>query len=129
MLDYHSTLSGVGFTPRSYDFESSIIGWSYDIEFALFDSASPFDNRKSQIIRCWDNPEAHIHTILVPVDGDIAGATRFLLDRWYSELRYDIPILEVILTQSSGNQSVVRILVMSKSNAMTLKFTIQRESI
>lgn len=127
--NFQSLLSDHGFTPNSYDFESTIIGWSYDIEFALFDSESPFDFQKSQIIRCWDDHEAYIHTKLFPVNGDISSATRFLLDRWYSELRYDNPVLEVVNVQRSPIQSVARMLTITKSNAMTLKFTSEKESI
>jgi len=121
--NFQSLLCDQGYTPNSYDFESTIIGWSYDIDFALFDSTSPFDFHRSQIIRCWDNPEAYIHTILL-VDGDIAGATRLLIDRWYSCLQYDNPVLEIVNVQSSCTQSVVRMLTITNSNAMTLKFTV-----
>ena len=127
-MNFQSQLSDHGFTPNSYDFESTIIGWSWDIEFALF-SQSPFDFQKCQIIRCWDSPEAYLHTVLVPVDGDIAGAKRFLLDRWNSELRYENPVMEVLVCQSSPIQSVLQMLTITKSNAMTLKFTVRKGDI
>ena len=129
MLDFHSILNDRGFSAENYDFESTIIGFSYDIEFALFDFLSPFGWDCSQINRCWDNSEAYIHAILIPVDGDIDRGTKFLLDRWCATLRYQDPIREVVSTDSSGTQSVLRMLTMTKSNAMTLKFTIRKESI
>ena len=127
--NFQSLLCDQGYTPKSYDFESTIIGWSFDIDFTLFDSASPFDLNLSQVIRCWNSPEAYIHTVLVPTDGDIAGATRFLLNRWCSELRYSNPMLEIINVQSNRIQSVVRMLTITNSNAITLKFTVRKGDI
>ena len=123
--NFQSILADHGFS-NSKSQDLTIIGWSYDIEFACFDSQSPFDFQRSQIIRCWDNPEAYIHAILIPVDGDIAGATRFLIERIYSELRYSSPVLELITVHSNSTQSVLRMLTVSAVNAMTLKFTIQK---
>ena len=127
-MNFQSLLCDQGYTPKSYDFLTTIQGWSYDIEFALFDSDSIFDWDQSRINRHWEDPEAYIHTVLVPTDGDIAGATRFLLNRWCSELRYENSVLELVTVQSSCTQSVVRMLTITNWNFMTLKFSIQKES-
>ena len=122
-INFQSLLTSHKFSD-SNSRDLKIIGWSYDIEFALFDSASPFDWDRSRINRHWDDPEAYIHTDLVPADGDIAGATQFLLDRWRTELTYDNSMCETVSIQRSPIQSVVRVLTISQSNAMTLKFTV-----
>ena len=124
MLDFNSILNDYGFSADNYDFESTIIGFSYDIESALWGSDSIFVQDQCQIIRNWDDPSAYIHAHLVTVDGDVEHGTKYLLHRWKTEIRYGNPVVEVIDTRCSGIQTVIRILTITNSNAMTLKFTI-----
>ncbi len=43
LLDFEPILTIHGFTNANYEFNLTTIGWSYDLEFAFFDSDSCFD--------------------------------------------------------------------------------------
>jgi len=124
LLDFESILTTHGFTRINYEFNLTIVGWSYDIEFAFFDSESCFDINQCKIIRQWDDPNAFIRCELVTHAGDIPTAIKFFNQQWCSELRYENPIREIVDKQISYSSATIHVLTISQHNAMTLLFTI-----
>lgn len=124
MKDFPSILSDHGFTADRYDFESTIIGFDYDIQFALFDRDSLFDFQHSRIFRQWNTLEALIRTDLKIKTGDIDSAVKFFLLRWMSELRYANPVREVIRLYQSPYATRIHVLSITSHNAITLLFNV-----
>jgi len=108
-----------GFTPECYDFESTIIGFDYDLQFAFFDTSTCFDINKCHIYRQWDNPNAFIRCELVTNDGDIDAGVQFFYHRWLTELRYENPVREIIDVQRFNQSAKINVLTISEHNAMT----------
>lgn len=121
MHDFHSILIDYGFSTDSYDFESTIIGFDYDIHFSLFDNNSTvFDIDQCRIYRQWNCPNALVRCELISRNGNIEAAVKFFYDRWLSELRYENPELEIIDIRQHYHFTSVHILTISKRNAITL---------
>ena len=123
MLDFESILTIHGFTSANYDFNLTIIGWSYDLEFAFFDSESCFDINRCKIIRKRDNPNAFIRCDLVTHSGDISTAIQFFDQQWRNELRYENPVREIVDKQIYQSSATIHVLTISQHNAMTILLT------
>lgn len=123
MYDFTSILSSHGFTADRYDFESTIIGFDYDIQFAFSDS-TVFDFDRSRIVRQWTNPNAFIRTDLITKTGDIAAGVACFNQTWLTELGYQNPVVEVVEVVPSDRSTAIHVLTISKHNAMTLLFNI-----
>ena len=125
MFDFHSIMLDRGFTADQYDFESTIVGFDYDIQFSLFDDKTIFDVDRSRSYRQWDNPNAFLRCELVTLSGDLGAAIHFFHHRWLTELRYDRPVREVIDLQQNDDSATIHVLTITKRNAMTLLFNIK----
>lgn len=125
MYDFQAIMTSHGFTRDSYDFESTIAGFDYDIHFALFDDDSIFDVDRSQSYRQWDNPCALVRTELLTRDGNLDNALKFFQKCWSSELRYQNPQREIIEICRSSDAIAINVLTISKHNAITLLFNIR----
>lgn len=123
MQNFTSILSSHGFTADRYDFESTIIGFDYDIQFAFSDSKI-FDFPRSRIFRQWSNPNAFIRADLKVKTGDIAAGLACFNQRWSSELRYQNPALEIVEVARDDRVASIRVLTISRHNAMTLLFNL-----
>ena len=125
MDDFQSILTQHGFTPDHYEFESTIIGFDHDLYFSLYDEDSPFDQEQSVHHRQWDNPNAYLRAELVTRDGNIAAALSYFYQRWFSEIRYDKPVLEILNLEHGEQSATIQVLLISQHNAMTLLFEIR----
>ncbi len=123
MKDFSSILSDHGFTADRYDFESTIIGFDYDIQFAFSDS-NIFDFSRSRIFRQWSNPNAYIRADLKIKTGDINTGVACFNQRWSTELRYQNPVFEVVEVVPFDRFASIHVLTISQHNAMTLMFNI-----
>lgn len=111
--------------PNSYYFESTIAGFDYDLQFALFDQDNAFDIEKSNIIRQWDSPNAYLRCELLTRNNDTNNALRFFLQRWVSELRYNLVTREILDITHKQNTVEIHALIISPHNAMTFEIHIQ----
>lgn len=124
MFDFNSIVTANGFTYDSYDFESTIVGFDYDIQFALFDERTIFDMDRSRCYRQWDNPNAFLRCELVPLSGSVDDAVHFIHHRWWTELRYERPLWEVIDLRQRDGSATIHVLTITHKNAMTLLLNI-----
>lgn len=125
MNNFHSILAGYGFTPDRYDFESTIAGFGYDLQAALFDTHTCFDVERCQIARQFNNPNALIRADLITLTGDIDAAIQHFHQRWRTELYYQNTIREIIDVQRLDQSATIQVLTISQFNAMTLLITIK----
>ncbi|MCK0165391.1 hypothetical protein, partial [Marinobacter sp. S6332] len=107
-----------------YDFDSTIAGFDYDLQFALFDQDSVFDIEKSNIVRQWDNPSAYLRCELITRSCDTNSALTFFLQRWVSELRYNTVTREILDITQEQNTVEIRALIISPHNAMSFEIHI-----
>ena len=119
MLYFSAILAQHGFTPDKYEIESTIAGFDYDLQFALFEQDSVFDIEKSNIIRQWNNPNAYLRCDLITRNKNTNSALTFFLQRWVSELRYDVVTREILDITQKQNTFEIRALLISPHNAMT----------
>lgn len=124
MHNFAAILAQYGFTAEQYDFESTIVGFDYDLQFALFDQDSVFDIEKSNIIRQWSNPSAYLRCELITRNNDTNNALAFFLQRWVSELRYSTVTREILDITQNKNSVEIRAVLLSPHNAMTFEFHI-----
>lgn len=124
MHNFAAILAQYGFTSDKYDFESTIAGFDYDLQFALFDQDSVFDIEKSNIFRQWNNPSAYLRCELITQNSDTNSALTFFLQRWVSELRYSTVTREILDITQEQNTVEIRALLLSQHNAMTFEFHI-----
>jgi hypothetical protein len=124
MHNFPKILKQYGFSPNQYDFESTIAGYDYDLQFALFDQDSVFDIEKSNIVRQWNTPSAYLRCELITQNSDISTALTFFLQRWVSELRYSSVTREILDITQKQNTAEIRALLISTHNAMTFEFHI-----
>lgn len=124
MHDFQSIMASHGFTVDRYDFESTIIGFDYDIYFSLFSDLTPFDVDRSRIYRQFDTPHAFLRVNLVRARYSIDRAVRFFQQRWRDDLRYLNPVCEIIETYQSENSARIHVLTISEKNAVTILFDI-----
>lgn len=120
MLDFTSILSSCGFTADRYDFESTIIGFDYDLHTALLDVNTPFDIDLSQSYRQWEKPNELIRAELKTRDGDIDSGITYFFQKWLKELRYDKPLREIIDVNRQTHSATLHVLTISQHNAVTL---------
>lgn len=123
MQNFTSILSSHDFTADRYDFESTIIGFDYDIQFAFSDSIV-FDFPRSRILRQWSNPNAFIRADLKIKTGSIEEGLDCFNQRWSAELRYQKPVLEVVEVVPYDHCTSIHVLTISQHNAMTILFNI-----
>ncbi len=125
MCHFQTIMTRYGFTPDRYDFESTIIGFDYDIHFILFDEDSIFDLDRSDTFRQWDNPCAFVRAELLTRDGNLDNALAFFQERWSNGLGYVNPQREIIDICRSPDVITIHALTISQHNAMTLLFNIR----
>ncbi|UZE97228.1 hypothetical protein [Alkalimarinus alittae] len=125
LLNFESILISHGFTPDRYDFESTIIGFDYDLHISLFDSHTCFDVDKCSTYRQWNQPNEYLRADLITLTGDVDAGIQFFYQRWCTELRYQNPVREVIDVQRLKQSAAIHVLTVSQHNAMTLLFNIK----
>lgn len=119
-MDFSSILEYYGFTRDTYDFESSVIGFDYDVHTVLLGSMTPFDINRSRIYRQFECPSALIRAEIVIKRYCIDRAIKFFLQRWRTELRYLNPICEIIEIYESSDSASIHVLSITETNAITL---------
>ncbi len=123
-MDFSSILIDHSFAPDLYDFESTIIGFDYELYSALLGSMTVFDVDRSRIYRQFNIPSAYVRADLVRKKYCIDRAVRFFLQRWRDELRYLNPICEIIEIYEFSTSASIHVLSITKSNAITLTISI-----
>jgi len=125
MKDFQIIMASHGFTDDTYDFDSTIAGFDYDIHFVLLDENSIFDVDRSQLFRQWNNPSELVRVELLTLDGNLEKGLRFFHKKWLNELRYQNPVKEITDIFRSADSIVIRVLMISQHNAITLLFNIR----
>jgi len=123
-MDFSSILIDHGFTDDLYDFESTIIGFDYELYSALLGNLTVFHADRSRIYRQYDNPSAFVRADLVRKRYCIDRAIKFFLQRWRDELRYINPVCEIIEIYESSTSASIHVLSITNSNAITLTISI-----
>ncbi|MBQ0747678.1 MAG: hypothetical protein KBT82_04295 [Marinobacter sp.] len=123
--DFASLLVKHGFTPQTYDFDSTMLGFQHDIFNALIHNDSVFSEQS--LIRAQpDCPDALLRCELIAESGDLASAVQHFYARWFAELRYENPMLELLNLEMREDVASIHVLTITKANAMTFVFNIQR---
>nr|WP_289109139.1 hypothetical protein [uncultured Halomonas sp.] len=63
---------------------------------------------------------------LIAESGDLASAVQHFYARWFEELRYENPVLELLNLEMREDVASIHVLTITKANAMTFVFNIQR---
>jgi hypothetical protein len=125
MHDFAAILADHGFTPDHYDIDSTIAGFDYDLQFALFDEDTVFDIEQSKIIRQRDNPTAYLRCELVTQNASLNDALLLFLKRWDSELRYNNLTREILNITQQRKSIEIHALLISPQNAKTFHINIK----
>jgi len=123
--NFNTILTRHGFIASTYDFDSTILGWSHDLHSALLDSESIFDIDQCEIFQNLDQPNEYLRVELVTINNDIDAGVQFFYHRWLTELRYENPIREIIDVQRLDQYVTIQVLTISQHNAMTIRLTIK----
>lgn len=125
--DFKDIILAYGFNPTNYDFESTVAGWLYDVDAALQSDDSCFNSTKTEITRHPYNLNSLLRTQLQLFPHiSIQTGIEFICAKWHSELYYVSPLREITDVSIDVECAKIHILTISKSNAMTLKFTINK---
>jgi len=114
-----------GFTPKTYDFDSTMLGFQHDIFNALIHN-DPVFSEQSFIREQPDCPDALLRCELVTQSEDLSAAVQHFYARWFEELRYSNSVLELLNLEMHEDAASIHVLTISKANAMTFVFNIQR---
>ena len=114
-----------GFTPKTYDFDSTMLGFQHDIFNALIHNDQVF-SEQSFIREQPDCPDALLRCELVTQSDDLSAAVQHFYARWFEELRYSNSVLELLNLEMHEDAASIHVLTISKANAMTFVFNIQR---
>lgn len=114
-----------GFSLQTYDFDSTMLGFQHDIFNALIHDDPVFSPRSTirQQPRC---PSSLICCELITESGDLPAAIQHFYAQWFSELRYENPIVELLNLAVRADAATIHVLTISKRNAMTFLFNIKR---
>ncbi|WP_303285320.1 hypothetical protein [Marinobacter sp. SS8-8] len=123
--NFASLLLEHGFTPKTYDFDSTMLGFQHDIFNALIHN-DPVFSEQSFIREQLDCPDALLRCELVTQSENLSAAVQHFYARWFEELRYENPVLELLNLEMHKDTASIHVLTISKANAMTFVFTIQR---
>ena len=123
--DFASLLLEHGFTRKTYDFDSTMLGFQHDIFNALIHNDSVF-SEQSFIRAQPDCPDALLRCELIAESGDLASAVQHFYERWFEELRYSNSVLELLNLEIHEDVASIQVLTITKANAMTFVFNIQR---
>ena len=123
--NFASLLLEHGFTPKTYDFDSTMLGFQHDIFNALIHH-DPVFSEQSFIREQPDYPDALLRCELVTQSGDLPAAVQHFYARWFEELRYSNSVLELLNLEMHEAAASIHVLTISKANAMTFVFNIQR---
>tara|TARA_R110002074_G_scaffold236098_1_gene407900 strand:+ start:13834 stop:14286 length:453 start_codon:yes stop_codon:yes gene_type:complete len=115
-----------GFTPVTYDFDSTILGFRHDIYNALI-FRSPVFSEDSKITSQCFSPGAFIRVELLIHSGhlDLDVGISFFFRQWFTELRYQLPMCEIFDVRRDALTADIRVLTTSEHNAMTFLFSIK----
>jgi hypothetical protein len=128
MHDFAAILADNGFTPDYYDVDSTIAGFDYDLQFALFDEDTVFDIEQSKIIRQWDNPTAYLRCELTIRNASLDDALLLFLKRWVSELRYNSATREILDITQLPESIEIHALLISTHTAITFHISIKQST-
>ena len=123
--NFASLLLEHGFTPKTYDFDSTMLGFQHDIFNALIHN-DPVFSEQSFIREQPDCPDALLRCELVTQSENLSAAVQHFYARWFEELRYENPVLELLNLEMHKDTASIHVLTISKANAMTFVFNIQR---
>src|SRR5690554_2007679 len=123
--NFASLLLEHGFTPKIYDFDSTMLGFQHDIFNALIHN-DPVFSEQSFICEQPDCPDALLCCELVTKSDNLSAAVQHFYARWFEELRYENPVLELLNLAMHKDTASIHVLTISKANAMTFVFNIHR---
>lgn len=113
-----------GFTPTTYDFDSTIQGFCHDSYNALV-YCSPLFSEHSKITPQWNALGALLRVELLIHSGNLETALSYFFCQWFVELRYQNPVVEIFEIHRNALTADIRALTISDHNAMTFHFSIQ----
>lgn len=118
-----------GFTPITYDFDSTILGFRHDIYNALI-FRSPVFSEQSKITSQRFSPGAFLRVELLIHSGhlDLNSALSYFFRQWFAELRYQLPVCEIFDVRRDALTADIRVITNSVHNAMTFLFEVRHES-
>jgi len=122
---YGFTLAKNGFSPETYCFEDTIIGWDYDVINAVMGPDSVFlEDSISNTRQSGNLEELLLCRLTLKPNVSIDSGIEYLLSVWKSELRYKNRTFEQINITTQNDQGTAHFLILSEHNAMTVKFVI-----
>lgn len=125
-IDYAVTLAECGFTDGA-ELHDTIAAFDYEICGVLSSDDSPFDFKKSKIVRQPENLNCLLYcSLYVKPDWTIHKATDALMRAWCHWFAYTNPKLERIERTVEPTGTVVRILTISQATACTIEFRLTR---
>lgn len=113
-----------GFTPITYDFDSTILGFYHDTYNALI-CRSPVFSEHSKISSQRFSPGAFLRVELLTRSGDLNSALSYFFRQWFAELRYQNPVCEIFDVHRRPLTADIHVLTISEHNAMTFLFSIK----
>src|SRR5690554_653760 len=123
--NFASLLLDHGFTPKTYDFDATMLGFQHDIFNTLIHN-DPVFSEQSFIREQLDCLAALLRCELVTQSENLSAAVRHFYARWFEELRYENPVLELLNLEMHKDTASIHVLTISKADAMTFVFNIQR---
>jgi hypothetical protein len=123
-FQFPAILVDYGFTPVTYDFDSTILGFRHDIYNALV-YQSPIFSEHSKIISQRFSPGAFLRIELLIHSGDLNSALSYFFTQWFAELRYQLPVCEIFDVHRDALTADIRLLTTTEHNAMTFLFSIK----
>lgn len=122
--DFAALLQKHGFTSEAYDFDSTTRGFYHEIYNALIHHSPVFRDCSRIRVQLAVSSEM-ICCDLFTYNGDLHAAILFFYQQWCEELRYENPVREILLLDRENNFAQIRVLTITRSNAMTFCFNIQ----
>lgn len=122
--DFPTLLVEHGFTPFAYDFASSMLGFVHEIFNTLIHD-DPVFSAQSEIYQQPHSPDAFMRCELITRSGDLVTAIQYFHRQWFTELRYQNPLVEILNLDLREGTATINALMISRYNAMTFLFTIK----
>ncbi|MCK0165791.1 hypothetical protein [Marinobacter sp. S6332] len=120
---FSELLIAYGFMPFAHDFASTALGFHHEI-FNVLIHDNPVFTTDSTIHEQLDTPDAMLHCDLMTDADDFSTVIPYFYKRWFKELRYCNPVLQIINLDQRANSTTFNILTMSQHNAMTFVFNV-----